>query len=121
MKYQAREPFRVRTVQGELLLKVGQIVTLPHDKVIELLNKGRITPVEKVVYRIYSEILEAYLRVVETDEDMHALRDRDIKEAIYTLDETKRLKGLSKDTLKELHKVKETFEHSEIKEVKKQS
>ena len=121
MKYQVLESFKVKTKQGEMELQPGQIITLPRDKVIKLLGEGKITPVGKVAYKVYSEILEAFLWVVDTNEDMHSLRSQGIAEAIYTTDEVKTLKGIDKDVLKELHKVKEVFPESKIEETKRGS
>jgi hypothetical protein len=118
MKYKTLDRLKVRTLHGELELQAGQIITLPHNTAIRLLNEGKITPIERVAYKVYSEPLQAYLWVVETDQDMHSLRSRGIKEAIYTSNEIKKLKGIDKDTLKEIHKVKEVFETSKIEEVK---
>ena len=73
----------------------------------------------KVGIKIYSEILGCYLWVVETDEDMHSLRSQGITEAIYTTDEIRKLKDLSKDSLKEIHKAKEVFPESKVEEIAK--
>jgi len=50
---------------------------------------------------------------------MHSLRSQNVIEAIYTRDEIKRLKGLSKDSLREIHKVKEAFPESKVEEMVK--
>lgn len=121
MKYQVLQNFKVKTSKGELELQSGQIVTLPHEIIIELLNKGKIIPIEKAAYKIYSEILQAYLWVVETDQDMHSLKAQGITEAIYTFDECQKLKGLSKDSMKCIHNVKEIFENSKVNSVNKLS
>ena len=118
MRYQVLETFKVKTSQGEIELQAGQTITLPHDKVLKLLNEGKIRPVERVAYRVYSEILEAYLWVVETDHDMHSLRSQGVSEAIYRPDEIKKLKGLDKDSLKAIHNAKKAFAESTIEEVK---
>lgn len=81
-------------------------------------NDGNSTEI-RVAYKVYSEILGTCLWVVDTDEDMHSLRFQSVPEAIYTKDEIKRLKGIDKDSLKEIHKVKETFSESTIEEIKK--
>lgn len=120
MRYQVLEPFRVKTSQqGEIELQPGQIITLPKDKAIRLLNDGKITPIEKVTYKVYSEVLGCYLWVVDTNEDMHTLMSQGFSEAIYSADEIKKLKGMDKDSLKTIHKAKETFPESTIKEVTK--
>lgn len=117
MKYIVLDSFKAQTKQGEIELQPGQIITLPTDKALKLLNEGKITPVERAAYKVYSEILQAYLWVIDTDADMSSLRDAGITEAIYTADEIKKLKSLDKDALKELHKVKEVFENSKIEDV----
>ena len=119
MKYKVLETFKVKTTKEEIDLQPGQVITLPHDTAIKLLNEGRITPVERVAYRVYSEILQAYLWVVETDEDKHALRSQGATKAIYTGYEIEELKKLSKEDLKEIHRVKEVFPESCIEEIKK--
>ncbi|OGW36958.1 MAG: hypothetical protein A2Y97_10155 [Nitrospirae bacterium RBG_13_39_12] len=117
MKYQVLEAFKVRTSQGEMEPQPGQVITLPHDKAIRLLNEGKITPIERVAYKVYSEILQAYLWIVDTDQDMHSLRSQEVSEAIYTADEIRKLKGGEKDSLKAIHQVKEVFEDSHVDEV----
>lgn len=72
-------------------------------------------PTGRVAYRIYSELLQTHLWVCETDKDMHSLRtSQGITEAIYTADEIRKLKGMNRESLKAIHKVKEVFENSEI-------
>lgn len=71
-----------------------------------------------VVVKIFSEILQDYLLVVYTDEDMHALISQGTSDPIYTEDEIRKLKGTDKETLKEINKVKKTFPSSVIKEHK---
>ena len=38
-------------------LQPGQFITMPHDLAIRLINEYKITPVEKVAYKVFSEIL----------------------------------------------------------------
>ncbi|MGQ9571049.1 MAG: hypothetical protein ACUVUQ_09475 [Thermodesulfovibrionales bacterium] len=121
MTYQVLDTFRVKTSRGEIELQQGQVITLPHDKAIKLLNEGKITPIENVAYKVYSDILEAYLWIVDTDHDMHSLRSQGVSEAIYTADEIKKLRGLSKESLKEIHKVKEVFPESTVEEINRHS
>jgi len=116
MRYQVKKPFKVRTSDGEMELQPGQVVTLSSETALRLLNEGKIIPIERVAYRIYSEILEAFLWVVETDEDIKSLRDRNITEPIYTADEIRQFKGITKEDLKKIHKVKEVFEKSKVEE-----
>lgn len=114
MMFKVLETFEAETPSGTLTLKEGQKVRLSKDEAILLIEEGKITPIEKIVYRIYSNILEDFLYVVETDQDMHSLRSRCVQEAIYTASEIKELKKLSTKDLKEIHKVKETFPESII-------
>ncbi|OGW38229.1 MAG: hypothetical protein A2Y97_13920 [Nitrospirae bacterium RBG_13_39_12] len=98
-----------RNTQGNLVETKGKTNENFHHKKV---SNGR------AAYKIYSEILQAYLWVVDTDEDMHSLRaSQDVSEAIYTADEIKKLKGLSSEPLREIHKVKEVFENSKIEQV----
>ena len=119
MKCQVLEPFRVKTSQGEIELLPGQIVALDKDKAIKLLNDGKVIPTNNVAYKIYSNILQAFLWVVDTDEDMWALRKEGVRETIYTSDEVRKLKGISKEGLKRVHRAKEVFEGSKVRDVRK--
>ena len=121
MKYQVVNSFRVKTSQEEMELKPGQVVTLPHEAAIRLLNEGRIKPIERVAYKVYSEVLGEDLWIVDTDADMHSLRDQGKTDVIYTFDECYRLKGLDKSSLRELHAVKKNFDKAVIREVKRKS
>jgi hypothetical protein len=69
-------------------------------------------------YKVYSEILEDYLWIVETDKDLHTLRDRGIQDAVYTLDECQKMKGVDKEHLRVIHEVKKVFKNSRIEEHK---
>lgn len=42
MRYQVIEAFKVKTSQGEMELQPGQVIILPKDKAIKLLNEGKI-------------------------------------------------------------------------------
>jgi hypothetical protein len=90
---------------------------LEKEKALGLLNDGKIIPTEKVAYRIYSEILEEFLWVADTDEDMKSLRNKNITEPINTADEIYKLKGIDKEDHKKVHRVKEIFENSQVEEV----
>ncbi|MDA8163285.1 MAG: hypothetical protein M0022_10365 [Desulfobacteraceae bacterium] len=119
MKCQVLEPFRVKTSQGEIELLPGQIIALDKDKAIKLLTEGKVIPTNNVAYKIYSNILQAFLWVVDTDEDMWALKNEGASEPIYTADEVRKLKGISKEGLKRVHGVKEVFEGSRVRDVRK--
>lgn len=116
MKYQLIKDLTIKTGAGEMLLQAGQIITLPHETAIRLLNEGRITPVEKVVYRIYSNILQAFLWVTENEAGADKLRAEGISEPIYTGHEIKELRKMPKEALKAIHNTKTVFEGSTVKE-----
>jgi hypothetical protein len=79
MRYQVITSFRVDTDQGEIELLPGQIINLAQCKASKLLAEGKITPAERVAYKVYSEILHAHLWVVYGPEDR--LRAQGISEA----------------------------------------
>ena len=61
---------------------------------------------------------QAYLWVVETDQDIKILRAAEnITAAIYTADEIQKLKGMDAEGLKAVHRVKEVFEDSRVETV----
>lgn len=72
------------------------------------------TPVERVAYRIYSNILQAFLWVVQDDAGAEALRSEGISEPIYTGHEIAEFRGLCSEDLRAVHSVKQVFENSKI-------
>lgn len=120
MTFRVLEDVNLKTPEGILTLKAGQAVAMDKADAIPLIEAGIITPIEKGAYRIYSEVLQAYLWIVDTDKDMHSLRAQCITEAVYSGDEIRKLKGMDVDGLKKVHKVKEIFPESIIKDVKRQ-
>lgn len=118
MTYKVLTSFQARTDRGEMEIQAGQIVTLAKDQAIKLINEGKIIPIGKVAYKIYSNILQAYLWVVDTDEDMWALQNEGATEPIYAADEVQKLKGISKEGLRRAHRVKEVFEGSKVRSVR---
>ena len=119
MTYRVLTGFKALTDRGEVEVKAGQIITLAKDQALKLLNEGKIIPAEKAAYKIYSNILQAYLWVADTDEDMWALKNEGATEPIYTADEVRKLTGIGKEGLKRVHKVKELFEGSKVRGVQK--
>jgi hypothetical protein len=63
----------------------------------------------RVAVKVYSEILQAYLWVVAADKDIHSLRSQGVSGAVYTANEIRKLKSLNKESLREIHRVKETL------------
>ena len=121
MTFNVLEDFSVETPEGLINLKQGQIIKLIVDEAIPIIEAGIIKPVKKVAYRVYSNILEANLWVVDTDEDIKSSRSKGIGAGapIYTQCEIQELKKLPNEDLKEIHMVKEIFLNSIIEEVKK--
>lgn len=118
MRHHVVQPFKVKTSQGERELLPGQLINLPTDKALKLVNEGKITPAERVAYHVYSEILQTYLWVVDTDADRHTIRAKGIAEAIYSRQEIKKIMKLHGDDLRDIHKVKEVFQDSAVEQVK---
>jgi hypothetical protein len=119
MTFEVLRDFEAETLSGTLTLKEGQKIRLSKDEAISLIEDGSIRPIERVAYKVYSEILQTYLRIVETDQDMYSLRSQGVSEAIYTADEISKLKGIDKDSLKAIHKAKEVFQQSKVEEINK--
>jgi hypothetical protein len=118
MTYRVLTKFKAVTDRGEVELQPGQVITLSRENAVQLITTGKIMPIGRVAYRIYSEILQAFLWVVDTDEDMKALRGKNVTEPIYTADEIRKLKSTSKEGLKTIHEAKKIFEDSKVKDVK---
>jgi membrane protease subunit (stomatin/prohibitin family) len=116
MTYKVLTNFKALTDRGELEVQAGQIITADKDQAMKLINDGKIIPAEKAAYRVYSEILQAFLWVVDTDEDMKALRGKNVTEPIYTADEIRKLKSTSKEGLKTIHEAKKIFEDSKVED-----
>ena len=116
MTYRVLTNFKAVTDRGEMEVQAGMIITLDKKKALVLLNEGKIIPTEKAAYRVYSEILQAFLWVVDTDEDMKAHRGKNVTEPIYTADEIRRLRGTKKEGLKTIHEAKQIFEDSKVED-----
>jgi hypothetical protein len=118
MTFNVLEDISIETPEGIITLSPGRVIRLSKEEAFPLIENGMIAPSGKVAYRVYSEILQAHLWVVDTDKDIHSLRaSQGVFEAIYTADELKKLKGLSSESLREIHKVKEVFENSNIEQI----
>jgi hypothetical protein len=117
VKYIVLDRLKALTRQGETELQAGQIITLPNEKAVKLLNKGKITPADRVAYKVYSEILKGFLWVVYGAADMKILREQGVTEAIYTGQDIVELKKLSQEDLKDIYKVKQVFTESTVKKV----
>jgi hypothetical protein len=100
-------------------LKPGDLVDVPQELAIKYIEKGKLSPIERLAYKIFSEILQEELWVIDTDEDMHSLRGQGVSEAIYNQDEIKELKGVSKEHLKAVQDIKKTFKGAKVEGCKK--
>lgn len=123
MKYRVLETTRLKTSKGETELHPGQVTALHNDITIRLINEGRIAPIGKVTYKIYSKILDDYLWLVPTDNEMKKLVTEGITDVIYTKKEVSRMidESVSKEGLKAIHKVKNIFPGSSIEDIGKKS
>ena len=118
MTFEVLKEFETETPEGTFMLKEGQKIRLSKEEAIPLIQDGLIQPIEKVAYRIYSNILQAYLWVTANDKDSKTIKaSQGFSEAIYAADEIKERRKLSKDDLREIYNVKETFPESTIEEI----
>jgi len=60
MKYQVLDSLKVKTPQGEMQLKAGQVITLQEDKAIKLIEAGKINPIPETLNDLSPEQREAY-------------------------------------------------------------
>ena len=111
MKYNVLERIRLKTSKGEVELHPGQVTALPHDVSVRLINEGRIAPIEKVSYKIYSKILDDVAWIVATDKELKELVEEGIKETIYTHEEVSRMleEGVSREGLVAIQEIKKGF------------
>ena len=114
MKYIVLDRFKARTKDGEVDLDPGQVITLPDDKALKLITEGKVSPAERVAFRVFSEILQAHLWVVYGTADLQALRRQGIIEQAYTAGEISALRKQPGANLKTIHAVKETFPLSTV-------
>jgi hypothetical protein len=119
MKYNVLENIKLKTSKRDLDVLPGQVITLKDNIAIRLINEGRIVPIGKATYKIYSKILDDYLWIVATDKELKELIAEGIQETIYTHEEVSRMmdEGVSKEGLKTIHKIKKAFSGSSIEEI----
>ncbi len=106
MKLRVLRDTNVGTATGSIMLKQGQVIGLSKDEAIPLIEAGKIEPLEPVMYRIYSNILEDYLWIVETDQDRGELLSEGATDPVYTGKEIEQMKGMSKRQLQKINTVK---------------
>ncbi len=118
MKFRISETIKLKTSKGKLELKPGQVVTLPADVALELVNDGRIAPIGKAIYKIYSKILDDFLWIVANEKDLRDLIAEGVQDAIYIHNDIKQLEAISKEGLKAIHKIKKAFPGATIEDIK---
>ena len=122
MKYEVIGSFRVKSFNGEIELQPGQLIILSKQKALILLSQSKIVPSEKGAYRVYSDILKAYIWIVMDKGELEALRAyQDTSEPIYTAAELKMLKGMDQKTLEVIKNVKNIFEFATVEEFRKET
>ncbi len=119
MKCNVLKTVKLKTSQGKLELQQGQVVALHNDIAIRLINEGRIVPIGKVTYKIYSKILDDYLWIVATEEELQALVNEGTDDVIYSQGEILRMidEGVPKEGLKAIHRVKKFFPGSSVEDI----
>ena len=119
MKCNVLKTVKLKTSRGKLELQQGQVVSLHNDIAIRLINEGRIVPIGKVTYKIYSKILDDYIWIAATERECQGLVAEGIKEVIYTQEEANKLMAnkVSKDGLRAIHKIKKNFPGASIQDI----
>jgi hypothetical protein len=81
-------------------------------------HKDRNSTVRKS-YKIYSKIIKDYLWIVVTDKERKELISEGIRDVIYTQAEVSQMidKGVSKEWLAAIHKIKKAFTGSRIEDI----
>ena len=119
MKCNVLKTVKLKTSRGKLELQQGQVVALHNDIAIRLINEGRIVPIGKVTYKMYSKILDDYIWIAATEREYQGLVAEGIKEVIYTQEEANKLMAnkVSKDGLRAIHKIKKNFPGASIQDI----
>jgi len=117
MKCLTKVKLKVRTSEGIVDLEPGQEVEVPEELAIRLINERKITPLEDRPWLIYSEILQDLLWAASDEEAREKLLAKGVKEVIYTEAEIDLLRGVSKETVRQVHEAKKVFTGSKVHEV----
>jgi hypothetical protein len=114
MRFKVLDRLKVSTPQGERELDPGQIISLPKEKAIRLLNEGRIDPVGKFALKLYSSILEAHIWVVNDSLDWQNLLATG--DAVYDIQEIIELKisNLNPEELRAVNNTKKAFQGTRV-------
>ncbi|MDP6250029.1 MAG: hypothetical protein QGH26_04355, partial [Candidatus Pacebacteria bacterium] len=73
MKYNVLENIKLKISKGDLEVLPGQVIALQDNIAIILINEGRIVPIGKVTYKIYSKILDDYIWIAATERECQGL------------------------------------------------
>jgi hypothetical protein len=112
------ESLTIRTEEGDQVLPPGKKVALSVEKAAPLITGGKLIPLGKVAYKIFSGILQANIWLVADEEDRKALRKSlGAAEAIYTVDEIRMMKGMDADSLRRIHAAKKIFDCATVIEI----
>ena len=119
MKYNVLENIKLKISKGDLEVLPGQVIALQDNIAIILINEGRIVPIGKVTYKMYSKILDDYIWIAATEREYQGLVAEGIKEVIYTQEEANELMAnkVSKDGLRAIHKIKKNFPGASIQDI----
>jgi len=115
MRFKVIIDHHAETPDGVIPLEQGQMIELDKDDAIPIIEAGVITPTENVAYRLYSDVLGAFLWVAPDESSTQGLGD--VAEPVYIADEVRKLKGLSPDGLRAIHRVKIEFKESRVESV----
>ncbi len=120
MKYQVLKNIKLQTSKGTIELTPGEVVKLPQDIALQLLNDHKTEPVEPAMYRIYSEILNDCLWIVEAEQDRWKLASDGVIDPIYAHAEIREMKskGMTGNQLQNIHRFKKVFPGSTVDSVK---
>lgn len=103
---------------GELAKKALETIQKQGDQEIEPTKAQPLPPVGILYTRIWGNLVGEIVWVVGSTEEMTALVQRGVKEAIYTADEIRRMKTLTPEEVKVIHMTKKTFPGAEITEAR---
>ena len=110
-------------------MSVAVVNGFRENRAMDLMGKylSRVRSEDKISkrksYKIHSRIIADYLWIVADKNELQGLVDEGITDTIYTLEEVSRMidEGVTKEELKSIHKVKNTFPSSIIEGISKKS
>lgn len=109
MKVRVLVPFRVRTKEGELELKEGDLVRLDDVSARRLIDEGKVGWDKMAPRKIYSKLLGEEIWMVADRMDLESLALQGVAEAVYIAWETYLLKEMSERERQAVHQIKKAF------------